>query len=1348
MLKLSYSQSSAVEQYMFFCGHYGKVLYTRILSYVIYSYSTYAHPLSLLVQVHQSVMAHYGLSSQEAQQRLNGQLQFLATSLRKVDLLRELRKPPYNVIFFLAVALSGLLLVLAYSLDRAERDGRVLFQGCALFLLALLNTALFCWEVTIIKTRRIRRLLSKVGPYLELPCPWTSSSYPTNAVTTLRGPCTVHALRDGAVVNLPASLVVQGDVIELCSIDPSPAKAILLDAEGMATNTYLEVGELPPKECFERPNTEEKISFVPDEEYLKFAVTQTPVIATLMKSIPKKRPTSILTREKTGILLGMYIVLLITLGISLVFNLIRFLALPDDSGPWTEMLLQLQVYTVLPLLCLPLPFLWVTASLHGTARIVLLSEECPQNVMNGRNLKNELKCLLKTIKQMVILALYPSTYPNYRLFHILGSLTSLCSVDKEHVLTDSAPIPEKVFFMSTGKSPENDQLPTNGKDIRRGMMEVRTEMEEVYDREKGGEERRVGYTDWKEEMEDDSMEVVNQIETASTTLEVESETTEICSGEDSTIPSTTKVPSDLVLVDNPPCRQISHGLSNSTPSLAAPFELGSEILDLSPDYSTPSGLCFDDINWEEHLGSLKPIGVNALAASHLLQDPYAWCPSGCTDCVRSNLNKTNCICPLGIEIGVTEYSQTNFTNEVLLFSISDPPQDANKFLSPRRASTSLLAEHEIQPHLVSCILHNSVNNSYLMMSRGSGEIVAACCSDFWDGKDLHPMTDFERDEIIAFYARRHLTSYCVALAYNPLSDIDMSPLHNQRIGLYIPNRYLRNHHEECTLFTVDEHPVTSYTGEQVYNNLLCNQVFLGIVSLQFRPKQDIVSLIEDMEVAGIRFVYFTNENEVRGKVFAEKLGLEAGWNCHISLAPSSEDEKTTQPPLEDRQFATCSSSTSSSLSSVINAFQSYIRAKLPKGIHQVRPHLRNVDNVPLLVPLFTDCTTDAVREMIKIMQENGEVVMCIGNSWGPDNLGVFAQANVSLSIIPESTCLHSCPKAKDNILSASPSDADFGGLPNKGPSCHSIWPTPLEMASNLNSAMCQLSCPRDSNLNIVALVTESRHIVSSIRHSLLFGLASSLSISILMLGATVLFLPPPLSGSHVFWILLFTIPAIALSLIPSIYDPSVRSQMPSRKKKVLIEKWLLISHFCFTFLPTSCISLLLFSLMLSNICSSNSTSGGDTDCHALLGNRNDSSSWNGWRGDSEQGLWLAQDVTAFFFITYLIANSIRFIHRTQPLWKLYKYVSVPYLAAVCTILILQIVYFAISQTLGSTLYNLPVSSDLSSVPFYVWVIGLLWLLILPWMHEILKYYDKKMIVKHQRHLKLEFETKLGMNSPF
>jgi len=44
-----------------------------------------------------------------------------------------------------------------------------------------------------------------------------------------------------------------------------------------------------------------------------------------------------------------------------------------------------------------------------------------------------------------------------------------------------------------------------------------------------------------------------------------------------------------------------------------------------------------------------------------------------------------------------------------------------------------------------------------------------------------------------------------------------------------------------------------------------------------------VQLIEQLDRACIRFVHFSKENELRSRVFSEKMGLESGWNCHISL---------------------------------------------------------------------------------------------------------------------------------------------------------------------------------------------------------------------------------------------------------------------------------------------------------------------------------------------------------------------------------------------------------------------------------------------------------------------------------
>ena len=1266
----------------------------------------------------------------------------------------------------------------------------------------------------MLKTRRIRRLLSKFKPFLESECPWTTQSYPSRSISTLRGQFTVHTHRDGTVVNLPCSLIVQGDVIELYKDVPLPANATVLDSEGVATDTHVTMGCFPPLELFKRQTSGVNIRVVEEEKRVRFIVTQTPIITKFMTTIQKKRAVSVLTREKAYVLFVMNILCLITLGVSLLWNVIRYSVLRDDVGHWTEMLLQLQVYTVLPLLQLLFPLLWTLMNLYGTARIVLLTEKVIECTPSG-SFRSRFQNTCNVLKKMLVLLVSPSMYPNYRVFHILGSLTSLCSIDKEYVLTDSAPVPEKVFFLTRRQL--EDDLPQGEQSVKRkapvvtmaeeGGTKVMVREASAWEAQEEGvkegenalkgrgfrnrlevcvevnvETASVGADGLRVEEPDDKMtkslelersdkfptselvradsdsamlpSVSHQNTSTATSVVVPTDRNKVDpSGNEGEVlnkPNHKKVPrrflsqDSTTLSEQSQSNRLSQALTGSAQSLLSQFELVGEILDLSPNHDTTSGLGFDDVNWEGFLGSLKPIGLSCLATSHFLRDPYSWSPSGCSEYVRRNLCKTNCVCPLGIEIGVNEFLRGNFTKEVLLFSVSDQSQSENIASFIRRPSASILTENVIQPHLLSSVLKDKSSGHHLIMSRGSGDMVASCCSDFWDGKDLQPMTDIERSEVETFFARRHLTSYCVTLAYNPLVDIDLSSLLQQNIALYVPKKVIYNSYESCHKDYLHGQPVSSFTGEQLFSNLLCHQVFLGVVSLQFQPRTDIVHLIEDLELTGIRFVYFTNENEVRGKVFAEKLGLEAGWNCHISLALGSEDPCSTHD--DEHEFESCSTSTSSSLNSVINAFQSYVRAKLPKGVHNVRPHLKNVDNVPLLVPLFTDCTVDAIQEMIEIMQENGEVVMCLGNAWNHDNLSIYAQADVSLSIIPECASLQCCLDAKsgDATLSTSVSDNNFGNPPQQSDPRCLVWPTPLEMATYLNTAMCQLCIHRQNDISVLNAVTESRHIMSCVRRGLLFGVGSSMSITVLMLATTIFFLPPPLSPGHIFMFLLFSIPLLALSFLSSPFDPKIKTQMPTRKKKVLNEKLLLITHFCTTFLPSVIILLLLFSLALLSVCErENST---NSDCHPLLGDRNESSLWNGWRGANEQGLLLAQDVTALFFSLHLVTHSVRFIHRTAPIWRLYRHLSWLYVTSTCLVIALQIVYFAISQSVSKTA---PLTTHrLSAVPSYVWVMGILSCAILVLVHELLKYRDRKQVLKLQRHLKLEFETKLGMNSPF
>eukprot|EP00122_Pirum_gemmata_P010268 Pgem_evm1s9488 len=56
------------------------------------------------------------------------------------------------------------------------------------------------------------------------------------------------------------------------------------------------------------------------------------------------------------------------------------------------------------------------------------------------------------------------------------------------------------------------------------------------------------------------------------------------------------------------------------------------------------------------------------------------------------------------------------------------------------------------------------------------------------------------------------------------------------------------------------------------------------------------------------------------------MGLETGWNCNISLKEDSvgDGDVVTDGP-----------------------------SQLPRGVKNIRPHLENVDDVPLLVPMFT-----------------------------------------------------------------------------------------------------------------------------------------------------------------------------------------------------------------------------------------------------------------------------------------------------------------------------------------------------------------------------------------------------------
>lgn len=150
----------------------------------------------------------------------------------------------------------------------------------------------------------------------------------------------------------------------------------------------------------------------------------------------------------------------------------------------------------------------------------------------------------------------------------------------------------------------------------------------------------------------------------------------------------------------------------------------------------------------------------------------------------------------------------------------------------------------------------------------------------------------------------------------------------------------------------------------VLSHLTRANTLLGVAAFQYEPKPNVVDFIEDLSLAGIRFCFFSGESERESKAYAERLGLEIDWNSCVILSPKGSGQGYLA--LHD------------------------MKSKLPHGLGEIQHHLEQVDDVPLHVSLFAECAPQTTREMIRIFQQYGDTVCCIGSSLNQDNVECFA----------------------------------------------------------------------------------------------------------------------------------------------------------------------------------------------------------------------------------------------------------------------------------------------------------------------------------------------------------------------
>ncbi|XP_063445351.1 transmembrane protein 94-like [Mytilus trossulus] len=1214
-----------------------------------------------------------------------------------------------------------------------------------------------------------RLTLKKIKDCLKAPA-WTIDDY-VNIHTPL-SPCVSlqWTLRDNQVVNLPVPLLVAGDVILLRPGHIVPGSCRQLEADDK--EVLLNQGEMYCSTAQEDPDYKGTPHNCKPVTAQKFVMLETVFLQNLRTMLEDEFPRPVTVIENERYLIASHLVerrlIPVVFAIMLLVNILRYIYMPSHSGHWTEMFLVLQVHIILPMVPALYPLLWRILDIYGQARVFSASHTAKYTKVDSESSFSSDSTISEDdtkldVNYNKILSWFWSILQGdcsvvtrrVNITQVLGSITSLCCVDKKGILSWPNPTAEKVFFLSSNtKKPAEENIAIN---------------------------------------------------------------TSFSSGEKSKIQTS------------------AYGSLSHT-----------EVLDLTHHSKDAFGLQFDDSTWLKHITSLKPLGLNILAntCNKRTRDWYTQFTDhvACVALEREDtvavINR-RCLCELARQIGFTKKALDIFELDRTLGMYRQV--SAEESAKERVNRSKSFVQHKIpMPNMVSVVLKDSNSGMSQVLSQGTADILLDCCSDYWNGEDVSTFTESDRKKILDFYHRTSMASYCTAFSYRPLTQQISASLDGAFIQL--PQNWACMSRDISTSVDSDIHmmPFDStslYEDNRAYSmdslfdttstasvddvggccNVQCNQIFIGMVTMQYQARQEFVQLIDKLEVACIRFVHFSNENEVRSRVFSEKMGLEAGWNCHISLL----SEQETKSPLEtatsqteiakgfsrhssrhssdvakDKSFTSLKAKysklqlRSQSAPSIVNLSSSQVRfemneavtisengildevsidgkqkllygiecqedsdyclsnkdsdgesrhassyltentedsitgpldnrAKLPRGIENIRPHLQSIDNVPLLVNLFTDCTPETTEEMMRIMQENDEVVLCVGSSLNINNTNMFMQADCSFSLEPHYPQI--CAKQALNVERW----------------CDDRL-SPTQLANVMISIPCPLMFRRDDYIGLVQIVAEARTFLMSQRNCFYLMLCYHLSISLSQVLASIVLLPPVLSSQHLLWLLFIVVPALSLTLMGNPVDPRVMNNATSKNPEYISTQMVLQFLCCFLlrFVPFTCISILCFGLTLNSLCDISS-------CSLYSFSHNNSTQY--WYDDFSESLPIAQNVFLFFFVLYLICTSVGFVHWFDHLWQKSPTTNKLWTCVIPLVLVGQVIVSVCDIFLRSKDQS-PMS--FSNIHPAVYAVGFSFPLVIIGVNELVKKYEINIYTRYQKRTRLNFGTKLGMNSPF
>ncbi|GFR98011.1 hypothetical protein ElyMa_006339100 [Elysia marginata] len=111
-----------------------------------------------------------------------------------------------------------------------------------------------------------------------------------------------------------------------------------------------------------------------------------------------------------------------------------------------------------------------------------------------------------------------------------------------------------------------------------------------------------------------------------------------------------------------------------------------------------------------------------------------------------------------------------------------------------------------------------------------------------------------------------------------------------------------------------------------------------------------------------------------------------------------------------------------------------------------------------------------------------------------------------------------------------------------------------------------------------------------------------------------------------------------------------------------------------------------------------------------------------------------------------VAVSVSLVHWQDHLWQKLPFRNIVWSITAGVIIVVQVVFSVLDVWARHTMWGAALS--LADVHPAVWVLGCVWPFVVIALNELSKRREIKLALRAQKRARLDFDTKLGMNSPF